>query len=187
MAPAHRIFKGRVIELLVEDVDLPNGLTTTFEIVRHPGAAAIVAVDEHDSVVLVRQFRHPAGGFIREIPAGTLNHGEAPHECALRELVEEAGLHTHHLEPLGSILTAPGFCDERIHLFLARGLSAGKQNLDDDEVLAVERVPFDEALAMIASGAIQDAKSIAGLHLADCFLRNERAQAGKMPAGEDPA
>lgn len=168
------IHKGRIIDFRLEEVTLPNGVSITLEIVRHPGAAAVVAVDDHGDVTLVRQFRHAAGGFIWEIPAGTLSPGEEPAACAARELREEAGLAAGELVHLGSILTAPGFCDERIHLFLARRLSLVEQRLDHDEVLSVSRVPLARALGMIRAGEIQDAKSIAGLHHAAAYLSDER-------------
>src|SRR5215470_19402345 len=114
--------------------------------VHHPGAAAIVAVDAGGEVTLLRQLRHAAGGFIWEVPAGTLAPGEAPAACARRELREEAGLLAGQWTALGSILTTPGFCDERIHLFLARRLSEAVQSLDPDEVLTVTRVPLRRAL-----------------------------------------
>ena len=160
------IHKGRILDVRLEQITLPTGARITLEMVRHPGAAAIVALDDNDEVTLVHQFRHAAGGFIWEIPACTLDPGEAPDACARRELREEAGLDAREWTHLGSILTAPGFCDERIHLFLARGLSQGAQKLDHDEILSLRRLPFRQALQMIRDGEIQDAKSIAGLHLA---------------------
>jgi ADP-ribose pyrophosphatase len=158
------VYRGRVVHLRLEDVELPNHQRTTLEIVRHPGAAAIVAVDGDGRVVLIRQFRHAAGGFIWEIPAGVLEPGEPPLACAQRELEEETGLRAATWSPLGSVLTAPGFCDERIHLFLAAGLSETAQSLEPDEVLEVSRLPLREAMDMIARGDICDAKSVAGLH-----------------------
>jgi ADP-ribose pyrophosphatase len=168
--PARQIYKGRIVDLQLEEVVLPTGQSIALELVHHPGAAAIVAVDERGAVVLVRQWRHAAGGFIWEVPAGTLAPGEAPAACARRELQEEAGLVAQQWTELGSILTTPGFCDERIHLFLAQDLTEGTQALDHDEVLTVSRMPVAEALAMIASGAIEDAKSIAALHRAAVAL-----------------
>jgi ADP-ribose pyrophosphatase len=165
------IYKGRIVDLRLDEVLLPNGVTMTLEVIRHPGAAAIVAIDGDDAVTLVHQFRHAAGGFLWEIPAGTLEPGEAPAACAARELREEAGLVAADLVHLGSILTAPGFCDERIHLFLARQLTSAPQQLDHDEVLTVSRMPLTRALNMIRSGEIQDAKTIAGLHHAAEYLR----------------
>jgi ADP-ribose diphosphatase len=170
MEAIEQIYKGRIVDLRLERVTLPNGTTIRLEMVRHPGAAAIVAVNEQQEVALLRQYRHAAGGFIWEIPAGKLDHGESPEVCAARELREEAGLTAGSLTLLGAIYTAPGFCDEKIHLFLARGLSPGEQQLEKDEVLSVEQVPLRRALAMIRSGEIQDAKSIAGLHHAAAVL-----------------
>jgi len=167
------IYKGRIVDFRLEEVTLPNGLTVTLEMIRHPGAAAIVAVDGDGCVALVYQFRHAAGGFLWEIPAGTLEPDEPPATCAARELREEAGLVAQELTLLGSILTTPGFCDERVHLFLARQLTAAAQQLDHDEVLTVSKVPLTRALAMIRSGEIQDAKTIAGLHYAAEFLRKD--------------
>jgi ADP-ribose diphosphatase len=170
MSVVRQVYKGRIVDLRLEEVTLPNHVRVTLELVRHPGAAAIVAIDEGGRVTLVRQFRHAAGGFIWEIPAGTLDAGEAAAQCAARELREEAGLVAGEWVHLGSILTAPGFCDERIHLFLARGLTTAAQQLDHDEVLSVTQVPLAEALNMIRAGAIQDAKTIAGLHHATAYL-----------------
>jgi ADP-ribose diphosphatase len=175
------IYKGRIIDVRLEEVTLPNQLTVTLEMVRHPGAAAIVPVDADCEVTLVRQFRHAAGGFIWEIPAGTLASAESPAECAARELREETGLAADELIPLGSILTAPGFCDERISLFLARRLRRATQQLDADEVLSVARMPLARTLDMIRSGEIQDAKSIAGLYHAAAYL------AHGTPAGRGTA
>jgi ADP-ribose pyrophosphatase len=171
--PSKEIYRGRIVRLELEEVELPTGARATLEIVHHPGAAAIVAVDDRRQVTLIHQFRHAAGGFIWEIPAGTLNQGEDPAACAARELTEETGLRAERIVPLGHILTTPGFCDEKIHLFLARGLSTAAQALDPDEILSVGHVPFERALEMIRAGEIRDAKSIAGLHLAAQHLARE--------------
>jgi ADP-ribose pyrophosphatase len=173
MSTPRQIYKGRIVDLRLEQVTLPNQLTVTLEMVRHPGAAAIVAVGDDTAVTLLRQYRHAVGGFIWEIPAGKLDAGEDPIQCAARELREEAGLAAGELMPLGRIFTAPGFCDECIHLFLARRLTAVEQRLDADEVLSVSHVPLGAALAMIRTGQIQDAKTIAGLHLAAAHVRGE--------------
>jgi len=162
-ATTRPVFRGRIIELRVEEVTLPNGHRVTLEIVHHPGAAAIVAVDAAGAVPLLRQYRHAVGGYIWEVPAGTLGPDEAPEACARRELREETGLVAAQWSALGSIVTTPGFCDERIHLFLARELGDAAQALDADEVLTVERVPLARALDMVRDGAIEDAKSIAAL------------------------
>jgi ADP-ribose pyrophosphatase len=168
------IFRGRIITLRQDQVTLPSGHQITLDIVHHPGAAAVVAIDADNAVVLVRQFRHAAGGFIWEVPAGTLGDGEAPDVCARRELEEETGLVAAQWAPLGSIVTTPGFCDERIHLFLARELRETKAALDDDEVLTVSRIPLARAFEMVRQGEIEDAKSIAALHLAQAVLDQTR-------------
>jgi ADP-ribose diphosphatase len=164
------VYKGRIVDLWVEDVALPNGRSVTLEVIHHPGAAAIVAVNAHGDVTLIRQWRHAAGGYIWEVPAGTLAPNEAAEACARRELREEAGLVAAEWTALGSILTTPGFCDERIHLFLAQNLSEAPQQLDHDEVLTVTRKPLAEVLEMIRTGEIEDAKSIAALCRATSLL-----------------
>jgi ADP-ribose diphosphatase len=170
LSTTRQIYKGHIVDLRLEEVTLPNDVTVTLEMIRHPGASAIVAIDSDDGVTLVHQFRHAAAGFIWEIPAGKLDANEEPATCAARELREEAGLIAGELIHLGSILTAPGFCDERIHLFLARRLTSAAQQLDHDEVLSVSRVPLQRALEMIRTGEIQDAKTIAGLYHAATYL-----------------
>ena len=157
------IYKGRVITLNIDTVTLPNGITTDLEMVRHPGAAAIVPLKENGSVILIKQFRHAAGGFIYEIPAGKLHPGEDPSDCAARELEEEIGYRAGALELLSSIFTAPGFTDEVIHIYKATGMTKGRQHLDRDEVLEVVEMPLAEAMSMIHAGTIRDAKTMVGL------------------------
>jgi len=171
--PTREVYRGRVVKLYIDTVQLPNGNTIALEVVRHPGASAIVALTEADEVLLVRQFRHAVGGYILEVPAGKLD-GEPPEVCARRELVEEAGVAAGRLEKLGSIVTTPGFSDEVIHVFLATDLQPARQALEPDEVLTVERVAFAEALAMCARGEIRDAKSMCALLLADLRRRGHR-------------
>ncbi len=157
------IYTGRVITLNVDTVTLPNGFTVDLEVVRHPGAAAVVPLKADGKVILIRQFRHAAGGFIYEIPAGKLHPGEDPTACAARELEEEVGYRAGKLDLLSSIFTAPGFTDEVIHVYKATELTVGRQQLDRDEVLEVIEVPLLEAVRMIEAGTIRDAKSIVGL------------------------
>lgn len=159
----HEIYQGRVIHVVVADVRLPNGAPGRRELVRHPGAVAIVALDDAEHVLLVRQFRFAAGRVLSEIPAGTLNPGEDPLLCAERELQEETGYAPGRLQPLGGIFVAPGYTTEFIHLFLATDLRESRLEMDDDEFISLDRVPLAEALAMIDRGEIIDGKSIAGL------------------------
>jgi len=158
-----RIYTGIVVNLNVDTVTLPNGLTVDLEVVRHPGAAAVVPLKDDGTVVLIRQFRHAAGGFIYEIPAGKLSPGEEPVACAARELEEEIGYRAGSFELLSSIFTTPGFTDEVIHVYKATGLTKGLQHLERDEVLEIIEMPLSEAIAMIQSGAIRDAKTMVGL------------------------
>lgn len=159
------IFKGRVVDLGVETVELPNGVTVNLEIIRHPGASAVVPLHEDGSVTLVYQHRHAAGGRIYEIPAGVLEAGEAPEVCAARELAEEVQLSAEQLVRLTSIHTTPGFTDEVIHLFLATGLSVAEGSPEHDEVLNAARMPLRDALDAAADGRITDAKTICALLL----------------------
>lgn len=161
-----KVYAGRVVHLQVDTVLLPNGVTVELEVVRHPGAAAVVPIKDDGTVVLIRQFRHAAGGFIYEIPAGKLNPGEEPLRCAERELEEEIGYRAGKFELLSSIFTAPGFTDEVIHIYRGTGLTKGRQQLDRDEVLEVVEMPLEHAVRMIQRGDIQDAKTIVGLQSA---------------------
>lgn len=172
MTEAKEIYRGRIVNLRLEPVKLPNGAEIQLELMDHPGAAAVVALDDEGRVTIIRQYRHAASGYLWEIPAGTLAKGEHPDACAARELEEEAGVRAGELTKLGAIFTAPGFCNEVIHIYLARSLSEVPTNRDADEVITeVRRVPLDEALAMISSGEIQDAKSCYGLFRAAQELR----------------
>ena len=157
------IYTGKVITLNVDTVQLPNGVTVDLETIRHPGAAAVVPIKDDGTVVLIRQFRHAAGGFIYEIPAGKLASGEDPLHCASRELEEEVGYRASTFELLSSIFTAPGFADEVIHVYKATGLTKGRQHLDRDEVLDVIEMPLSEAITKIEDGSIRDGKTIVGL------------------------
>ena len=157
------IYEGRVVRLALLDVQLPDGKLAKRELVRHPGAVAIVALDAAQHILLVRQFRIAAGQVLLEIPAGTLEPNESPLACAERELQEETGFHPGTIEPIGGIYVAPGYTTEFIHLYYATDLTASRLDGDADEFIEVERVPLTEALAMIERGDIIDGKSIAGL------------------------
>ncbi len=159
------LYKGKIFDVVLEKVTLPNGAVKDREIVRHPGASAMVPLLDDGRVVLIKQYRHAVGEFVWEIPAGTLEPDEAPMECARRELVEETGYEATNFEKLTEILPAPGYTDEHIHIFLATGLQAVDQRLEDDEVLELQPTVLETALAMVAQGEIRDAKTIAGLFL----------------------
>ena len=167
-----RVYTGKVLQLDRDTVELPNGKTTVLEILRHPGASAVVPLKDDGTVVLIRQLRHAAGGFIFEIPAGKLDQGEDPKICAVREVEEEVGFQAEALTFLTSIWTAPGFTDEVIHIYRASGLRPGKQNLDQDEILDIVEWPLEEAMAKIQDGTIRDAKTIIGLQLVSLNLRS---------------
>ncbi|HZN62511.1 MAG TPA: NUDIX hydrolase [Planctomycetota bacterium] len=168
------VFRGRILALHERDVLLPNGRTATLSIVDHPGAVAIVPVHANGDVVLLRQFRVAAGGEIWEIPAGTRETGEPPARTARRELAEETGLRARQWTRLGEFFTAPGFCTELMTVYLARGLEPAAADRDPDEILRPRRLPFREALRMADRGLIRDAKTIAGLHLAERRLHGRR-------------
>ncbi len=161
------LFEGRVVRLYLKDVTLPNGQNTTLEVVHHAGAAAVVPLHEDGSITLVYQYRHAVGGWLYELPAGLLEPGEAPQDCAGRELEEEAGLRAGRLTRLSTYYTTPGFSDEVVHLYLATNLTPCKQRLEADEVIELVRMPLSEALGNIGNGTISDGKTIIGLLLAD--------------------
>jgi len=160
------IYRGKTVHLFSGKVELPNGKTTELELVRHPGASAVVPLRADGKVVLIRQYRYAAGGDLYEIPAGKRDPGESPEDCAIREVEEEVGCHIGQLKKLTTIFTAPGFCDELIHIFLGTALSSCAQRLDADEVIEVIEMPFEEAMKKIEDQTIRDAKSIVGLQLA---------------------
>ena len=155
------------IDVSRERVRLPGGRETELDIVRHPGAAAVVPFLDEDHVLLIRQYRHAAGGTILEVPAGKLDPGETPESCAMRELEEEAGRQAGRLEKLGWIFTTPGFTDEVIHLFAAYELVPVPTRHEPDEVIELVPMPFAEALELVWRGELTDAKSaLALLHAA---------------------
>ncbi len=165
--PERRLYKGAWIEVVTEEVTLPGGRRATLDMVRHPGASAVVPFLDDVRVLLIRQYRYAASGEIYEVPAGKLDPGEAPAVCAARELEEETGYRAGRLEGFGPIWTTPGFTDEKIHLFAAFDLSPGEQRLEDDELIELVPMPFGEALEMVWSGQLSDAKSaLALLHTA---------------------
>jgi ADP-ribose pyrophosphatase len=161
------IYEGKVITLNIESLSLPNGTPLALEVVRHPGGAAVVALDDTDRVCLLRQYRHAGGGWLWELPAGKIDPGEAPQSTAQRELAEEAGLQAGDWRKLGQVLTTPGFCDEVIHLYLARRLETVPVQHHEHELIEVHWLDFDTALQQVSDGTINDAKTMLGLLLAE--------------------
>lgn len=181
--PAGRsVFRGRLLDVRVETAEYPDGSTGELEIVRHPGACAVLPIaapsERCDAgtttgVILLRQYRHAVGGVLWEVPAGKLDGAESPESCARRELREETGIEAADLQPLTTLYTTPGFTDERIHLFVATGLTFGAPEPEGEEFIAVRTVDLDAALGMVESGEIGDAKTVA------CLLLTARRISGK--------
>jgi ADP-ribose pyrophosphatase len=170
---SRRAYTGRVVSLDVDKVRFPNGTEGELEMIRHSGASAVVPLldmpDGEKRVILIRQYRYAAEGYVYEVPAGRLDEGESPEACAHRELKEETGYSATRMIPLTTIFTTPGFTDEKIHLFLATDLTPGQAKLEADEVLDTHPVPLPEALEMIRSGVICDGKTISALLFAARF------------------
>ncbi|MDT8444073.1 MAG: NUDIX hydrolase [Desulfuromonadales bacterium] len=153
------VFAGRVLDVAVEKHEMPDGRQSDFEIIRHPGGAAVLPVLPDGRVLLIRQFRPTIGEMIYEIPAGRLEPEESADDCAGRELIEEAGYSAAQLLPLGGLWSTVGFCDEYIHLFLACDLTIVEQNLEPDEIIDLCPMTLAEALEKVASGEILDGKT----------------------------
>lgn len=173
---SRRQYTGRVINLDIDQVRFPNGTVGELEIIRHSGASAVIPflgdpASNDPSILLIRQYRYAADGFIYEIPAGRLEPGEPPEECAVRELREETGCTAAKMEHLYTMYTTPGFTDEKIHLFVATGLARGESALEADEFVEVVPMAMSAALMMIKDGTINDAKTaLSILYVAGFFL-----------------
>ncbi len=171
-----RIYTGRVVNLDIDTVGFPNGSTGELEMIRHPGASAVVPflddpLDPDPTVVLIRQFRHAADSYVWEVPAGRPDPDETPEACARRELEEEAGLVARELRRLTTIYTTPGFTDERIHLFLAYPVAAGSARLEVDEFVEVHQLRWSAVLGLMRRGELVDAKTFACLSFVQCCIR----------------
>jgi ADP-ribose pyrophosphatase len=169
-----RLHTGRIIKLDVDTVRFPDGSTSEMDMVRHPGASAVVPflsdpAGEDPQVLLIKQYRYAAGGYLYEVPAGRLDPGEDPAACARRELQEETGCSAERVDRLTTIFTTPGFCDEVIHLFMAQGLTRGEHRREHDEFLEVETLSLSRALSMIEGGEIRDGKTVSALLFAAGF------------------
>lgn len=172
---SQEVFSGRVVRVTVDTIELPSGNAAVREVVHHRGAVGMVPLDEQGQVLLVSQWRHAAGRLVLEIPAGSLCPDEDPDQCALRELAEEIGFVPRLLNKLTTLLVAPGYGTEQIHLYLARELHPQAAEPDEDENLRVVTMSLPEAIAACCDGRICDGKSVAGLMLAREFLRREGA------------
>lgn len=174
---SRRVYSGKVVSLDVDTVQFPNGSTGELEIIRHAGASAVVPFlsemhSEDPEVLLIRQYRYAANGYVYEIPAGLLNEGETPEACARRELREETGYTAAEFFPLSTFFTTPGFTDERIHLFAATGLTPGQSELEADEFVELRPFSLATAIRMIESGEILDGKSMIALLLAARIVKS---------------
>ncbi|KJR96064.1 MAG: ADP-ribose pyrophosphatase [Peptococcaceae bacterium BRH_c4a] len=157
------VYKGKILNLRVDDVELPNGKITKREVVEHAGAVAVVPLDEKNELLLVRQYRYPVGKMLLEVPAGKLEKGEDPEACAVRELAEETGCRAKDMKLLFSFYSTPGFSNEKMYVYLARGLTYLGEHPDEDEFIEASPVPLQAALDLIDRGEICDAKSIIGI------------------------
>jgi ADP-ribose pyrophosphatase len=171
---SRRVYTGKIISVDVDTVRFPDGSTGELEMIRHPGASAIVPFlsdprGEDPQVLMIRQYRYAADGYLYEIPAGRLDQGENPRDCAVRELKEETGCTAEHFDHLLTMYTTPGFTDEKIHLFMATGLVAGETKHEVDEFLDLHPMRLSRALEMVEAGEIQDAKTVIGLLFAAGF------------------
>ncbi|MBE7037505.1 MAG: NUDIX hydrolase [Ruminococcaceae bacterium] len=169
----NHIFKGRVIDVSVDTVLLPDGKEATRELVRHPGGVCVVAYQD-GFIYLVKQYRKPYDEVTIELPAGKLEYGEDHFEAGKRELLEETGVVSKEFIYLGKAYVSPGFCSETIHIYLALGLEKKEQNLDEDEFLDVLKVSFDDAVKMVMQGEIHDAKTIIGILKSEKILREKK-------------
>ncbi len=168
------VFRGKVINMRVDEALLPNGKTAGREVVEHNGGVCVVALTENNEIYLVKQFRYPYGEVIYEIPAGKRDGNEEPLACGIRELKEETGMTAEKFIPLGELYPSPGYCGEIIWMYAAVGLTAGECNPDEDEFLQAEKLPLEKVTEMIMSGEIKDAKTqTAVLKLAELLRQGE--------------
>ena len=170
------VYEGKILHVHRDTVLLPNGAEAIREVAEHPGGVAIVAIDESDCVLTVKQYRYVFSQVLEEIPAGKLERGEEPDTAALRELQEETGAMPERFTKLGSIIVSPGCYGEVLHLYLAEGLHFGETNPDEDEFLTLQRTPFDDMVARVLRGEIEDAKTVCGILKVHTLRQQTRIQ-----------
>lgn len=153
-------YSGIIVDIHVDDIELINGARSKREVVEHPGGVTVIPLDDDGFVYCVRQYRYAVGEHLLEVPAGKLEPGEDPMECAVRELSEETGLTAENMTDLGKIYPSPGFCRETLYIYLARGLKAGRAHPDENEFLDMERIHIDQLCRMVMDGEITDAKTV---------------------------
>ncbi len=170
-----KIFEGKILKVRVDTVEIvQNGNSATREIVEHPGGVGIVALTEEGKICLVKQYRRPFDCMTMEIPAGKLEWGEDHYECGVRELSEETGYSAKEFVYLGEFYVTPGFCTEKIHIYLATGLEAGSTHLDEDEFVEIYEYTFDELFDMIMANEIKDAKTVIGIMKAYTYIQRKK-------------
>lgn len=170
------IFKGKIVNLRVDDALLPDGTTAKREVVEHPGGVCVVPLTAENELVFVKQFRYPYAEVLPELPAGKLEYGEDPFLAGKRELKEETGATAKSYVSLGKLYPTPGYCGEIIHMYLAKGLTFGAQDLDSDEFLEVVRIPLEEAFQMVMSNQITDSKTQVGVMKTYYLMHNTAAE-----------
>ena len=166
-----KLYTGKLFSFVAEEITLPNGARTKMTIVRYPGSTGIVPLLDDEKVVMVKQYRHSVGDYLLEIPAGTMEPGESPLNCARRELEEETGLMAKEFVELSQVYIIPAYSDEKIYVYLARGFTASEQNLDQDEIIQVVEYPLKEVLQMISQGLITDALTILSIQQAHMYIQ----------------
>lgn len=167
-----QIFDGVVVKLFVDEVELPDGSKSIREIVRHPGAVCVIPVDENQNVIMIKQFRYPFEQVLYEIPAGKLEPNEDPYEAALRELEEETGVNASKVDYIGTMYTTVAILDEKIHMYLATGITYKNAHPDQGEFLEVEKIPLSTLVEMVMDGKIPDSKTQIAILKADKLLNN---------------
>jgi ADP-ribose pyrophosphatase len=181
MLSSERVYSGRIVKLRIDRVRLPSGVESRREIVEHRGAVALVALDSDGNCLLVRQYRPPVGDYLLEIPAGTLEEGEDPADCAARELAEETGYRPGTLIELAGFFSAPGFCTEFLRVYLATDLAEAASEADEDEDIELVRLPLGECVDLVRSGGIRDAKSVVGLLAVHAGWGRDARERGSRP------